>query len=218
MPKRFDLLIFDWDGTLADSTGLIVRAIQAAFTDVGLPPPSRKDANYVIGFGLFDAMQYLAPDVDDALIRQIVTAYQQHYLSRDAEIELFDGVISSLTRLKSEGFQLAVATGKSRRGLNRVLTQRGIEHLFEFTRCADESQSKPHPQMLFDIGERLNIEPTRSVMIGDTTHDLNMASNAKMAGLGVSYGAHPRDELVAVAPLAIFDSFAELDSWLIEHA
>ena len=217
MAERFDLLIFDWDGTLADSTALITHAIQAAFGDAGLPVPSRREASFVIGYGLNEAMQYLAPGAGPDVVGRVVEAYKHHYLARDGEIALFDGVAEALARYQQAGYRLAVATGKSRRGLDRVLEQTGLGRYFDATRCADECHSKPHPQMILELVEDLDVPVTRSVMIGDTTHDLQMAINAGAAGLGVSYGAHPKEELAALQPLGLFDSFGELDSWLVRH-
>lgn len=215
--RSFDLLIFDWDGTLADSTALIVHAIQAAFADSGLPPPSRHAASFVIGFGLSDAMRHLAPEADQACIMRVVDAYRHHYLQRDHEIILFEGVQEAMPRYRARGYLLAVATGKSRKGLDRVLVQTGLDALFDITRCADECQSKPHPQMLFDITDYLGVDRQRAVMIGDTTHDLNMAANAGMPALGVSYGAHPQEELVRLAPLAVHERFGLLDEWIMAY-
>ncbi|WP_269533408.1 HAD-IIIA family hydrolase [Chitinimonas sp. BJYL2] len=217
MTRRFDLLIFDWDGTLADSTALITSSIQLAFADAGLPVPSRRDASFVIGYGLSDAMQHLAPQASTTQIARIVEAYKHHYLARDGEIALFEGVQDALAHYRQAGYQLAVATGKSRRGLDRVLDQTGLGVCFDATRCADECHSKPHPQMIEELLEVLEVDTSRAVMVGDTTHDLQMAVNANTASLAVSYGAHPREDLAAMAPLGLFDSFTELDSWLRKH-
>lgn len=217
MAERFDLLVFDWDGTLADSTGLITQSIQQAFAEAGLRVPSREAASYVIGYGLNEAMQYLAPEASGAEVARVVEAYKTHYLARDGEILLFEGVAEALACYKAAGYALAVATGKSRCGLDRVLEQTGLGVYFDTTRCADECHSKPHPQMLEQIVEHLAVPAARTVMIGDTTHDLQMAINAGTAGLGVSYGAHPRENLAELAPLGLFDSFGELDNWLIQY-
>jgi phosphoglycolate phosphatase len=217
MAERFDLLIFDWDGTLSDSTGLITHSIQNAFAEVGLEVPTRQQASFVIGFGLNQAMQYLAPGADEATIAEVVEVYKRHYLARDADILLFDGVPEALARYQEAGYLMAVATGKSRKGLDRALGNTGLDKYFDFSRCADECQSKPHPQMIDEITGRLGVAPARAVMIGDTTHDLQMAANAGTASLGVAYGAHPRHELSALQPLAIFDTFAELDAWVNQH-
>lgn len=218
MAQRYDLLVFDWDGTLMDSTISIVRAIQHAFRDMGLEVPSEERSRHVIGLGLVDAMRYLNPDLHEADYLRVVDFYRHYYLSRDHEIELFDGVAEALTRYKQQGFWLAVATGKSRKGLDRALGYSGVADLFDITRCADETFSKPHPAMLEQIIDYTGMDARRTLMIGDTSHDLLLAKNAGTDGLGVSYGAHPRHELEAHQPVAIADSFAELDSWLSQHA
>jgi phosphoglycolate phosphatase len=215
--ERFDLIVFDWDGTLADSTGLITNSIREAFAELGLAVPTREDASFVIGLGLMQAMQYLAPNATPKQIEDITEAYKHHYLKHDGDILLFDGVVSTLPRLKDDGYLLAVATGKSRKGLDRALAHTGLGHYFDYSRCADECHSKPHPQMLEEITDRLGVEANRAVMIGDTTHDLQMALNAGTAALGVAYGAHPRNELAGLNPLAIFDTFNEFDSWMVHH-
>ncbi|MBM3116345.1 HAD-IA family hydrolase [Jeongeupia naejangsanensis] len=217
MSRRFDLLVFDWDGTLMDSTGTIARSIQAAFADVGLPVPDDQDARYVIGYGLNEAMQHLAPGVDDAMIKRIVDAYRHHYLSGDHALLLYDGVREGLDAFADAGFEMAVATGKSRAGLDRVLASTGLGRYFVATRTADETFSKPHPAMLEQLLDVTFNVADRAVMIGDTTHDLQLAINAGCASLGMSYGAHPVDQLLTCAPLAIFDDFPSLTRWVLAH-
>jgi len=217
MAERFDLLIFDWDGTLCDSTALITQSIQVAFEAAGLPVPTREKASFVIGYGLAEAMRYLAPTATHEQVEAVLEAYKAHYLARDGDVVLFDGVTEALTRYKEAGFLLAVATGKSRRGLDRALANTGLAALFDTSRCADECHSKPHPQMIEEITDVLGVPTGRGVMIGDTTHDLQMAANAGMGALGVSYGAHPKHELAALSPIGLFDSFAELDAWVSRH-
>ena len=218
MAQRYDLLVFDWDGTLMDSTISIVRAIQHAFRDMGLEVPSDERARHVIGLGLVDAMRYLNPNLQETDYLQVVDFYRHYYLSRDHEIELFDGVRDALTRYKQQGFWLAVATGKSRKGLDRARAHSGLAALFDITRCADETFSKPHPAMLEQIMDYTGMDVQRTLMIGDTSHDLMLAKNAGTDAIGVSYGAHPRHELEAHQPVTIADSFAELDAWLSTHA
>ncbi|MGL4604047.1 MAG: HAD hydrolase-like protein, partial [Iodobacter sp.] len=145
MPKQFDLLVFDWDGTLMDSTGTIARAIQSAFAEVGLAVPSDKEARYVIGYGMQEAMQYLAPDASSQQITEVVNVYRRFYLAEDQDIALYDGVMEALPLFIDAGFQLAVATGKSRVGLDRVLASTGLDEYFKVSRTADEAFSKPHP-------------------------------------------------------------------------
>jgi phosphoglycolate phosphatase len=217
MSRQFDLLVFDWDGTLMDSTGMIATSIQRAFTDVGLPEPTAKDARFVIGYGLNEAMQYLAPDLSAEQIRQIVDAYRVHFLAKDYELQLYAGVEECLPRLRDAGFRLAVATGKSRAGLDRVLAATGLAPFFDVTRTADEAFSKPHPAMLEYILEMTDVAASRAVMIGDTTHDLQLAINAGTASLALSYGAHPLKDLLPLNPLAHFDDFSALTEWILLH-
>ncbi|HET9700766.1 MAG TPA: HAD-IA family hydrolase [Burkholderiales bacterium] len=218
MPKRFELLVFDWDGTLMDSAGAIVVSIQAACADLGLPVPGETAARHIIGLGLRDALTTLLPDLAQHDYPPLVERYRHHYLGRDQDIALFEGAAEAVRDLSGSGFLLAVATGKSRQGLNRALTQTGLGDFFHASRCADECFSKPHPSMLEEIMDELAAAPERTLMIGDTTHDLQMAVNAGVAGLAVAYGAHPRPDLEALAPLATVDSFAELRRWLETHA
>lgn len=218
MAKRFDLIVFDWDGTLLDSAAAIVTAIQNACTDLGLPPPSEARARHVIGLGLGDALRHAVPELATEDYGRMVERYRFHYLSRDHELQLFSGVHELLAELAEAGFLLAVATGKSRAGLNRALQASGLGPRFIASRCADECFSKPHPQMLHELMEELAVVPEKVLMIGDTTHDLQMARNASVGGVGVSYGAHPRSDLEALAPLAIVEHVSELAAWLRAHA
>ncbi|GGP17523.1 HAD-IA family hydrolase [Silvimonas iriomotensis] len=218
MRQDFDLLVFDWDGTLMDSTGTITRAIQRAFADAGLPVPEQEKAAYVIGYGLKEAMQYLAPEADDAAVARIVEAYKHHYLAEDGQLVLFDGVTEALPKFREAGYMLAVATGKSRVGLNRALGTTGLGDLFEVTRTADEAFSKPHPAMLEYILDYTGVVPKRAIMIGDTTHDLQIGLNAGTATLSLGCGAHPSAALQALNPLAHFDRFADLATWILNKA
>ncbi len=216
--KQFDLIVFDWDGTLLDSTATIVASMQAAARDLGLPVPDVRAASHVIGLGLQDAMQRAMPDLDPQSYQRMVERYRYHYLSQDHSLTLFDGVRDMLSDLASQGYFLAVATGKSRVGLNRALNTAGLMSVFDATRCADETFSKPHPAMLHEITRELGQDLRRTVMIGDTTHDLQMASNAGAAAIGVHFGAHPREELQTLSPMFGADSIADLHAWLNEHA
>jgi phosphoglycolate phosphatase len=215
--KQFDLIVFDWDGTLMDSTAAIVKCIQAAAKDLGLPIPHERDAAYVIGLGLLEAMQAVLPNLDPKYYPRMVERYRYHYLSRDHELTLFGGVREMLTGLSQQGYFLAVATGKSRVGLNRALDAAKLLSVFDATRCADETFSKPHPAMLQELTRELGQDIRRTVMIGDTTHDLQMAINAGAAGVAVHYGAHPADELGALNPLFAASSVAQLHAWLNEN-
>jgi phosphoglycolate phosphatase len=216
--KQYDLIVFDWDGTLMDSTSAIVKCIQGAARDLGLPIPHEDAASHVIGLSLHEAMQVVMPNVEPHFHTKMVERYRVHFLSRDHELELFRGVPAMLDELKSEGYFLAVATGKSRVGLNRAMNAVGVLSLFDATRCADETFSKPHPAMLQEITRELGQDLKRTVMIGDTTHDLLMANNAGAHGVAVHYGAHPVDQLDACNPVYSAKTVAELHAWLSEHA
>ncbi len=217
--KQFDLIVFDWDGTLMDSTATIVKSIQAAARDIGLPIPSREAASHVIGLGLTEAMQtVLGPDLEPKMYQRMVERYRHHYLTKDQELTLFDGVEEMLHELSQQGYFLAVATGKSRVGLNRALNAAKLLSTFDATRCADETFSKPHPAMLQELTRELGQDLKRTVMIGDTTHDLLMAQNAGSAGIAVEYGAHPVDQLTACRPVFSARNVPELHQWLNENA
>lgn len=216
--KQFDLLVFDWDGTLMDSTPTIVKCIQSAAKDLGLPVPADSAAAFVIGLSLPAAMQAVMPDVDSRMHAKMVERYRFHYLTRDHELTLFTGVRDMLDDLSQQGYFLAVATGKSRVGLSRALHTANLTSVFDATRCADETFSKPHPAMLQEITRELGQDMRRTVMIGDTTHDLLMAKNAGAGGVAVEFGAHPAEELTEMMPLYSAKSIQDLHAWLNEHA
>jgi phosphoglycolate phosphatase len=218
MPNRFELIVFDWDGTLADSAGLIARCIQQACADIGAPVPTEAHARHVIGLGLDDALAYLVPDLPQSDYRRLADSYRAHYFAGDGQILLFEGARDALHDLRAHGFRLAVATGKTRRGLDRAMQNLGVADCFDATRCADETASKPDPLMLHELFAQLQVGPERSLMIGDTTHDLDMARAAGTAALAVTYGAHPKPGLVAASPLACLDRFDDLHRWLKQHA
>ncbi len=201
-----------------DSTSAIVKCIQAAAKDLGLPVPRDEAAAHVIGLGLSEAMQAAMPGIDPKYYPRLVERYRYHFLSRDHEMTLFKGARDMLEELSQQAYFLAVATGKSRVGLNRALNGAGLLSLFDATRCADETFSKPHPAMLQELTRELGQDMKRTVMIGDTTHDLLMANNAGAAAIAVQYGAHPVDQLAACQPLFSAASIAELHQWLNEHA
>lgn len=218
MPKHYDLLIFDWDGTLMDSAGVIVDSIQRACEDIGLAAPSDRASRQIIGLGLIQALQALLPDLPAEDYPRLVERYRHHYLGRDNDIPLFAGVVDGIGQLHASGFQLAVATGKSRLGLERALASSGLGEWFAATRCADQTHSKPHPAMVLELIAELDADPARTLVIGDTSHDLLMASNAGVASLGVTYGAHEPDDLSPHTPLALMNSFTEVHAWLNENA
>ncbi len=211
----YELVVFDWDGTLIDSTRAITDAIRSSAADLGLPVPSRERASHVIGLGLLEAIHYAVPEIRREQLPAFVERYRVHYLKEDAGLQPFDGIPELLAELDAAGVMLAVATGKSRVGLNRALERTGWRRWFVTTRCADEGAPKPDPWMLRDIAGELGVPAGRTVMIGDTTHDLGMAHGFGSAAVAVSYGAHPTDELRALRPAALLDSVAELRSWLL---
>ncbi len=218
MPARFELLVFDWDGTLVDSAAHIVASLQAAFQDLHLPVPGPEAARHVIGLGLQDALAYLNPGLESSRYREVAERYSTHFLAGHEDIELFPMVEEGIAALKRDGYLLAVATGKSRRGLDRALHSTALGPHFHASRCADEGLPKPHPDMLETLMRLLGVAREHTLMIGDTTHDLQMAANAGVPAVGLTYGAHPREELERLQPLACIGSFAELMQWLKQDA
>ena len=217
-PQRFDLLVFDWDGTLFDSTALIVQCIQRACADVGHPTPSREAAAYVIGLGLRDALERVAPDLPAERYGELALRYRHHYLHSQHELTLFEGTLEMLQALKARHHWLGVATGKSRQGLNEALAHAQLHGLFDATRTADETASKPDPRMLHELMREFGVEPERTLMIGDTTHDLQLALNAGAAAVDVSYGAHAPEAFEAFSPRFVARSTHELSRWLLSEA
>jgi phosphoglycolate phosphatase len=217
-PRRFDLIAFDWDGTLFDSTKIIVRCIQRAVADVGGAVPTEEAASYVIGMGLMEALAHAAPDVPRERYAELGASYRRHYLNHQDDISLFDGVLPMLAGLRERHHWLAVATGKSRRGLDEALRSAQLAGVFDGSRTADETAGKPDPRMLHELMREFGTEPERTLMIGDTTHDLQMALNAGCPSVAVSYGAHAFEGFAALRPQAIVHSVGELHTWLLEHA
>ena len=218
MARNFDLLVFDWDGTLLDSAAAIVAAVRAACRDLGHPEPAPEHARLAIGLGLAESLRHAVPDLASEQCAAMIERYRHHYLSRDNELQLFPGAFELIAQLHAEGFLLAVATGKSRHGLDRALANSGLGVYFSASRCADECFSKPHPQMLEELMQEFGVAQQRTLMIGDTTHDLQMAINAGVAGLAVDYGAHAAPQLDALNPLARLRSVADLARWLAANA
>ena len=212
--RRFDLVVWDWDGTIVDSTSAIADAIVGAAVDLGLPVPSDRDARWVIGMGLLEAIHHAVPAIRREQVPAFVERYRVHYLRRDAELKTFKGIPEVLRGLDAAGVPLAVATGKSRMGLNRALVQTGLGPRFVSTRCADEGAPKPDPWMLRDLGETLQVATERMVMIGDTTHDIGMALAAGAASVAVLYGAHEPQVLRSSGADAVVGSVGELAAWL----
>ena len=216
--RQFDLIAFDWDGTLFDSTAIITRCIQQAVRDVGGAVPSDKDAAYVIGMGLLEALAHAAPDVPVDKYPQLGARYRHHYQAHQSDISLFEGVLSLLADLKTRQHWLTVATGKSRRGLDDALQAVQLKGLFDSSRTVDETAGKPDPRMLQELMREFDVAPKRTLMIGDTTHDLQMALNAGCASVAVSYGAHAPDAIAALNPRFIAHSVGDLHHWLLGHA
>jgi len=217
-PRQFDLIAFDWDGTLFDSTAIITRCIQRAVQDVGGAMPTHEQASYVIGMALIPALAHAAPDVPREKHALLGERYRHHYFAHQHDISLFDGVLPMLAELKARHHWLTVATGKSRVGLDEALHAVELRQVFDGSRTADETAGKPSPLMLHELMREFGVEPERTLMIGDTTHDLQMAVNAGCASIGVSYGAHEPDAFHALKPLHIAHSVRELHDWLLVNA
>ena len=216
-PRQCDLIAFDWDGTLYDSTQIIVRCIQAAVTDVGGAKPTDEQAGYVIGMALMPALAHAAPDVPKEKYPLLGERYRHHYALHHNDLSLFVGVLPLLQALRERQHLLTVATGKSRKGLDDALHQVALRGMFDGSRTADETAGKPDPRMLHELMAEFGVSPERTLMIGDTSHDLQMAQNAGCASLAVSYGAHGADGLERFGPLAVVHSVPELHNWLIGH-
>jgi phosphoglycolate phosphatase len=217
-PRQFDLIAFDWDGTLFDSTKIIVRCIQKAVADVGGTVPSDKAAAWVIGMGLMQALAHAAPDVPEAKYPELGARYRHHYTAHQNDLSLFEGVLPLLQELKARHHHLAVATGKSRRGLDEALQSVQLKGVFDGSRTADETAGKPDPLMLHELMAEFDVEPGRTLMIGDTTHDLQMAVNARCPSVAVSYGAHEPEVFGALNPRFVAHSVRDLHAWLAENA
>jgi len=217
-PRQFDLIAFDWDGTLFDSTQIITRCIQLAVVDVGGAKPTDEAASYVIGMALMQALAHAAPDVPQDKYPLLGERYRFHYMQHANDIALFKGVLPLLAALRERHHWLAVATGKSRRGLDEALHTAELKGMFDGSRTADETAGKPHPRMLEELMREFGVEPERVLMIGDTTHDLQMAVNAGCASVGVSYGAHDHGQFEVLNPRFVAHSVKELHDWLLAHA
>lgn len=215
--KQYRAVIFDWDGTVMNSTQAIVASIQGACADMNLPVPDARTASWVIGLSLETALYHVVPTLTADQMEEFQLRYRTHYFSQDSQLPLFEGMPELLSELRGQGTLLGVATGKSRAGLDRVLVQCGMHDHFDVTRCADETFSKPHPAMLLEILAELYLEPHEVVMVGDTCHDMQMARNAGVDGLAVSYGAQDVEALSAGQPLAIVDSVEQMQDWLTDR-
>ena len=218
MAKNYDLIVFDWDGTVMDSTAVIAGSIQSACRDLGLPIPTDETARHVIGLGLDEALRYAVPDLPEHRRGALVERYRHHFLNQENAMPLFAQAQETIAELHTAGHRLAVATGKSRHGLQRAMQASGMQAYFHASRTADETFSKPHPAMLLEIMDELDILPHRTLMVGDTTHDLQMARNAGVPALGMTHGAHPEAQLRALQPLALLHDFVGLRTWFREYA
>lgn len=211
MNHHYKLLIFDWDGTLCDSVTTISNCIQHAAKQQGLPIPSFSEASNIIGLGLKEAVTYLFPNADDEVIAAVVQSYSSYYREKNAgPTDFFPQVLEVLAEIKQSGYLIAVATGKSRAGLNRAFAASDIEDLFHDSRCADETASKPNPLMLTELLEKFDVSAGQALMVGDTEFDLDMAQQINMPRLGVTYGAHAKDRLLKFEPIACIDCFSDL--------
>jgi len=217
-PRQFDLIVFDWDGTLFDSTALIVRCMQSACDDLGVAVPPVERAAYVIGLGLRDALEHAVPDLPPHRYGELAQRYRAHYLASQHELSLFTGTLGMLRELKARHHWLAVATGKGRQGLDDALEHADLVGMFDGTRTADETAPKPHPRMLLELIDEFGVRADRTLMIGDTTHDLQLARNAGTACVGVSFGAHDHGAFEPFSPHHVAHSTTELHQWLLEHA
>jgi phosphoglycolate phosphatase len=214
---NYRLIVFDWDGTIIDSPAAIVECIQEAARDLGLAVPPAERASHVIGLGLRDSLLHAVPDLPDERYQEFVASYRRHFLLREERMKVFAGM-EDLLKTFSSTHTLAVATGKSRRGLDRALEFTATRGYFAASRCADETHPKPHPAMLHELMEELAVPPSGVLMIGDTTHDLEMARAAEVDAVAVSYGAHPVQKLQALRPLGCFSEVKALQAWLKTHA
>ena len=215
--RRFDLIAFDWDGTLYDSTQIIVRCIQSAVVDVGGQKPTDEQAAYVIGMALMPALAHAAPDVPKEKYPMLGERYRHHYAAHHNDLSLFEGILPMLQALREKQHLLTVATGKSRKGLDDALHQVALRGMFDGSRTADETAGKPNPRMLHELMAEFGVSPERTLMIGDTTHDLEMAHNAGCASVAVSYGAHGTSDFGRWNPLTVAHNVGELHDWLIGH-
>ena len=216
MNHEAKLIVFDWDGTLMDSVAHIVACLQNAINELSLEPKSNDELKNIIGLGLREAFYALYPQANDNELTALTARYREYFFDQDsAPCELFSGARELVEELNEKNYFLAVATGKGRNGLDKVLNETGMNKLFPVTRCADESHSKPHPQMILDIIDYYGINASEAIMVGDTDYDLQMANNAKAKSIGVTYGVHEKQRLLDCKPLICLDNMNELHHWLL---
>ncbi len=215
--RRYELIVFDWDGTLADSTAVIVSSIQAACRDMGLAVPDDRTAGYVIGMGLAEAIAHVAPALSEREFPRLGSLYRHHYFDLHDQVKLFPGTVDMLDDLRACQHRIAIATGKSRRGLEAALELANVRDKFDGTRTADETAAKPDPLMLTELMSEFDVTPQSTLMVGDTTHDLQLAANAGTDAVAVTYGAHATSEFDGYQPCRIVHSTGELRLWLLEN-
>ena len=213
---NYQLLVFDWDGTIIDSASTIAECIRHAAADVGLPVPTKEQASHVIGLGLQDALRHAVPSLRPERVPEFVERYREHFRASEHTMDLFAGMRELLAALSAER-TLGIATGKSRRGLDRSLETTALKQYFRASRCADETHPKPHPAMLLELMDELDVAAEQVLMIGDTSHDLEMARAAGVDALAVTYGAHAEEGLRSCQPLACVATVSELEQWLSEQ-
>lgn len=211
---KYTAVIFDWDGTVVDSTYVIVDSIIKASRELGLEEPTPQRASWVIGLSLPTALLEVVPGLTESRLNEFIEAYRKLYFTADPDLKLFDGMVPMIQRLRAQGLHTAVATGKSRFGLNKALENHDIANLFDVTKTADQTQSKPHPLMLEEIFDELMLDASECVMVGDTSHDIQMAQNAGCDSIAVAYGAHTLQEISKAKPSYIANNVAELDHLL----
>ena len=211
--QAIELIIFDWDGTLIDSEANIVSCMTAMMDDLNLPRKQEQEIRNIIGLGMREALQTLFPDAAEPDYTDMISSYRNHFFGSEPS-KAFPGSEQVLDRLHKSEYFLAVATGKGRQGLEKALDHTGFRRYFHASRCADETRSKPHPQMLEELLEYTGLEPNQALMVGDTQWDLEMANAIKMPAIGVSYGVHEKDRLHACKPLSVIDNITELLRWL----
>lgn len=217
MCKRYDLIVFDWDGTVMDSTAIIAASIQSACRDLDLNVPDDETARHVIGLGLMQALRHAVPDAPEEMYDPLVARYRHHFTAQSESIPLFEGARETIVELHEAGYALGVATGKNTAGLQRALASCGLTHYFHATRTAEQTFSKPNPAMLLELMEELGVSAGRTLMVGDTTHDLLLAQNAGVDVVAVAFGAHPAEQLLALRPLALMDDFSQLRQWFKQN-
>jgi phosphoglycolate phosphatase len=214
---KYPLIVFDWDGTIIDSASSIAECIRQAARDMSLPVPSTERASHVIGLGLHDSLRLAVPELQAHQYPEFVANYRRHFLAREDAMALFAGMEDLLKELKDKHL-LAIATGKSRRGLDRALSATGVGPYFAASRCADETNPKPHPAMLLELMDELAVAKDGVLMIGDTSHDLEMARAAEVDAVAVTYGAHPEHGLRSCNPRECVSSVKDLKAWLTQNA